>query len=113
MVEFHSCGYIRDIISDMIDLGVQIVHSQVSCMDIDELASMFRGHICLGADFDRQKMPVCSPEWVGSEVERLSEHLGGPDGGLFIVAEVSGPTPLANIEAYIESIHRLQSEGFR
>jgi hypothetical protein len=104
MIEFHSCGYIRDILDDLIDLHVEIVHSQVGCMDLAELASRFKGRICFEADFDSQRMPLESPQWVRDEVHRIVEHLGSPQGGLFIVAEVAGATPIENVEAYIETI---------
>ena len=107
MVEFHSCGFIRDIIDDLIELGVEVVHSQVGCMDLPELSRRFKGRICFEADFDRQQMPQQSPEWVRSEVFRIVEQLGSPAGGLFIVAEVAGATPLENVEAYIAAIREL------
>ena len=107
MVEFHSCGFIREIIEDLIELRVEIVHSQVGCMDLSELAARFKGRICFEADFDRQRMPVATPEWVRAEVLRIAEHLGAADGGLFIVAEVAGATPLENVEAYIEAIREI------
>lgn len=107
MVEFHSCGYIRDIIDDLIDLRVEVIHSQVCCMDLAELARRFKGRVCFEADFDRQRMPVESPGWIRDEVHRIADHLGSTKGGLFIVAEVAGATPLANVEAYIGAIREL------
>ncbi len=107
MVEFHSCGYIMNIIDDLIDLGVEIVNPQVGCMPLKELAARFKGRICFHADFDRQKMPLQTPEWVRNEVFRIVEHLGSPEGGLFISAEVPGVTSLENVEAYIAAIKEL------
>jgi len=111
MVEFHSCGFIRDILDDLIDLGVEIVHSQVGCMDLPELARRFGGRICFEADFDRQRLPRESPQWVRDEVFRIAECLGSPKGGLFIVAEVAGATPLANVEAYLAALAELSDRG--
>lgn len=111
MVEFHSCGFIRDILEDLIELGVEVVHSQVGCMNLIELANRFKGRICFEADFDRQRMPLESSAWVGNEVQRIASHLGSPQGGLFIVAEVAGATPLENVEAYITAIKELKTSS--
>ena len=107
LVEFHSCGCIIDIINELIDLGVEILNSQVSCMNLQELSGRFKGRICFEADFDRQQMSRQSPQWVRDEVFRLAEHFGSPNGGLFITAEVPGATSLANVEAFIEAITEL------
>ena len=107
MVEFHSCGFIRDIIDDLIEMEVEIVHSQVGCMNLTELAARFQGRICFEADFDRQRMPVETPQWIRAEVHRMADTLGAPAGGLFIVAEVAGATPLENVEAFIAAIQEL------
>ncbi|MBE0697151.1 MAG: hypothetical protein IH586_09525 [Anaerolineaceae bacterium] len=113
MIEFHSCGFIRDIIEDLIDMQVEVVHSQVGCMNLTELAARFKGRICFEADFNRQRMPVESPQWVYDEVFRIADSLGNANGGLFIVAEVAGATPLENVEAYISAIKNLNSTNVR
>ena len=88
-------------------MDVEIVHSQVGCMNLAELANRFKGRICFEADFDRQRMPVESPRWVREEVHRIAQMLGSPFGGVFIVAEVAGATPLENVEAYISAVREL------
>jgi uroporphyrinogen decarboxylase len=109
MVQFHSCGYIREIMEDLVELGVDMVHCMVGIMDMDELYESFHGRICFCADFNRQKMPVESADWVYNEVYRIYNSLGkNQDGGLYIVAELAGETPLENVRAYIKAIKEIQ-----
>lgn len=115
MVEFHSCGYIMEIIPDLVELGVEILHCQVSIMDMDELFDSFDRKICIKADFNRQKLPFESPKWVYDEVHRIYDALGrNQPGGLYLFAEVAGATPIANMQAFVDAVNdirREQTEG--
>jgi len=51
----HSDGYITDIIEDLIEVGVDCLNSQVSCMDINELSDKYAGRITFWGD---QAVPV-------------------------------------------------------
>ena len=50
----HSDGYIRSIIPDLIEIGINAINSQLFCMPIEELAAEFHHKICFWGEIDRQ-----------------------------------------------------------
>jgi hypothetical protein len=55
-VFMHSDGYITDIISDLIEVGVNALNSQIKCMGAIELGRRFRGRITFWGEMDRQEL---------------------------------------------------------
>jgi uroporphyrinogen decarboxylase len=55
-VFMHSDGYITDIISDLIEVGVQALNSQIRCMGARDLGDRFRGRITFWGEMDRQQL---------------------------------------------------------
>lgn len=53
-VLMHSDGYIRSIIPDLIEIGINAINSQLFCMPIEELAAEFHHKICFWGEIDRQ-----------------------------------------------------------
>jgi len=51
-VFFHSDGMIREIIPDLIDIGVEALNSQLFCMDIEEIGRTFRGQLTFWGEID-------------------------------------------------------------
>jgi len=104
---FHSCGHIRPIIPDLIEIGFDLLHPlQPSSMDLAEIAGTFRGQICFGGGIDVQALlPVAEPEEVENEIRRLIDLLDGPHGG-YVMAPTNSimpETPLENIEAMVRT----------
>ena len=102
---FHSCGHIRPIIPDLIEVGFDLLHPlQPSSMDLAEIAATFRGQICFGGGIDVQALlPVAEPGEVDREIRGLIDLLDGPDGG-YVMAPTNSimpETPLENIEAMV------------
>ncbi len=105
---FHSDGYIRDIIPDMIEVGWDELNPQVFLMDIEELGRRHGGKVCFRADIDRQwTLPHGAPEDVKALVERLFSSFGCFDGGYTGWGEVSSDVPLPNVEAMLETFYGL------
>lgn len=95
-IYFHSCGAIRYLIPDLIEIGVQILNPiQVSAagMDTRELKAEFGRDITFwGGGVDTQyTLPYGSPEEVRNEVRRRIADLA-PGGGFVF-------TPVHNIQA--------------
>jgi len=87
-VFFHSDGMICDIIPDLLDLGVDALNCQVSCMDIEELGRSFRGKVTFWGELCRQfALSSGNPEEVRREVRRMARALGGERGGF--IAQLS------------------------
>lgn len=101
---FHSDGNIMEIISDLIEIGVDVLNPQFSCMDLDELGRKCGGKICISSDIDRQYiLPRGSVEEVKRYVKRVIEILGSHNGGLIGRGEIGPDVPLANVEAMFEA----------
>jgi len=107
-VRFHSCGHILEIIPDLIEVGVDILNIQSSCMPLDELVHVARGKVCLEVDIDRQyEMPHGTPDDVRRRAKACFDALTLPEGGFVWLTEIGPDVPLANVEALYEVCREL------
>jgi hypothetical protein len=103
-VWYHSDGQIKDIIGDLIEIGVDVINSQVSVVGLDWIARNARGKIAFRTDIDRQKaMPFGSPAQVKEAVFEVFEACGTAAGGLIACGEIGPDVPLENIRAMYEA----------
>ena len=104
----HSCGGIRPLIGDLIDIGVDVldpIQVRAEGMEPAALKRDFGDRLCFSGGVDEQQiLPHGTPEEVKAETLRLCEVLGA-DGGYFL-----GPThnfqediPTENIVAVYEA----------
>lgn len=105
-VFLHSCGNVRAVVPDLIDLGLDILHPiQPEAMDVLELKSQFGDQLTFCGGLGTQDLLVNgSPDEVRDEVQRLKQELGHNGGyilesGITIQADV----PLENMVAMIEA----------
>lgn len=99
-VYVHSDGYIMDLIDEFIDCGVTIINPQDLCNGIDNLAQHVKGRMCISLDIDRQKIvPFGTRQEVHDLIEEEVRKLGGPQGGLEMIAGIYPPTPAENVDA--------------
>jgi len=99
-VFFHSDGMIRQIIPDLIDVGVDALNCQVFCMDIEELGRSFRGQVTFWGEIDRQSvLPFGTRGDVQAAVSRVCASLGSNAGGLIAQLHWGISDPLENILA--------------
>ncbi len=104
-VFMHSCGAIRQVIPDLIEVGVDIINPvQVSAagMDSAELKRQFGKDIVFwGGGVDTQRvLGTCTPDEVRAEVRRRFEDFK-PGGGFVFntVHNIQGNVPAANLMA--------------
>ena len=104
---FHSCGHIRPIIPDLIEVGFDLLHPlQPSSMDIEEIAASFGGQICFAGAIDVQAMlPIVEPAEVERQVKRVIDVLDGPHGGYLMAPtnSIMPDTPLENIRVMMRT----------
>jgi len=110
-IMFHSCGGIRPIIPDLIEIGLQIldpVQPRATGMDSSELKREFGDRLAFHGGVDEQQvLPLGSQEDVEEEVRRRLTAFG--TGGGYILAPshyVQADTPPANIVAMCRAAHR-------
>jgi len=108
-VRYHSCGGVRDILPDLIDIGLEIlnpVQPRAAGMDPVSLKREFGRHLTFHGGIDEQQLlPYSSPEHVREEVKRLVDVLN-EDGGWIACASHSlqPDTPPENVVAMYETL---------
>ena len=104
-VYFHSDGYIIPIIHDLADIGVDVLNPQFSCHNLEELADVVRGKLCVSSDIDRQYvLPRGTVSEVKDYVKRVIELFGYEnDGGLICRGEINYDVPLKNVKAMYDA----------
>ncbi|MFQ5854152.1 MAG: uroporphyrinogen decarboxylase family protein [Anaerolineae bacterium] len=107
-VMYHTCGAVRDLVPDFIEMGVDILNPiQVSAkgMEPPGLKRDFGGDLCFHGALDIQTvLSQGTPDQVRAEVERLCDVLG-PGGGYILAPtnNVMPETPVENIVALYET----------
>ncbi len=101
---YHSCGAIRPLIGELIDMGLDVlnpIQPQAEGMDFAQLKAEFGDSLCFHGGIDiQQLLPRGRPEDVVREAARAQATLGA--GGGYILApahHVQPDTPVANILA--------------
>ena len=103
----HSCGDIRSILPDFVDMGLNVLHPlQPKAMPHRDVVEACGGRICFFGGIDTQELlPFGTPQDVRESVRRCVENLG--ESGGYIVApsqEVMSDVPTANVRALIAAI---------
>ncbi|HUT34928.1 MAG TPA: uroporphyrinogen decarboxylase family protein [Planctomycetota bacterium] len=101
----HSCGNIRPLVPELVDLGLGILHPiQPEAMDILELKREFGRHLSFCGGLGTQELMVrAAPDAVRAEVRRLQRTMGA--GGGYILESgitLQDDVPLVNMAAMVE-----------
>lgn len=106
----HSCGNVRPMISDLIEIGVDIlnpVHVTATDMEPTSLKKDFGKDIVFwGGGVDSQKiLPTGTPQEVADDVKRNIEALA-PGGGFVFAAvhNIQAEVPAANLDAMVKAL---------
>jgi uroporphyrinogen decarboxylase len=107
-VTIHSCGDIREVLPDLIDLGLDCFNPfQPEVMDVEKVKREFGKHLAFFGGISTQKtLPYGKPADVRREVRRRIEVIG-KDGGYICAPAHSIPkdVPVENMVALIEELH--------
>jgi len=89
----HSCGYIVDILDDLIEIGLNVIHmDQQENMGLELLGSRFGGRLAFYSPVDiQQTMCHGSLDDIRAYARRMVTTLGSPAGG-FIARWYEDPT---------------------
>ena len=101
----HSCGKISSIVSDFIEIGIDILHPiQPEANNIFMLKKEYGKHITLNGGLSTQKLlKVGTPKMIKEEIKKLKDIMG--NGGGYILEPgitIQGDVPLENLIAMIE-----------
>ena len=108
-VIMHSCGFIWDIIPDLIDCGLDVLHFQPSVLDSKKLVKEFGKDLTFFGGIDIQKFLINSSAIevdIGiKEIYSILDH----DGGGYIAGpsnSIMPDTPFENIEAMLSAMKK-------
>lgn len=114
VVQYHSCGFVRPLIPDLIEAGVSVLNPvQPECMDFAELHREFGERLSFNGTIGTQTtMPFGSPADVRRAVLR-NLGIAGPRGGLLCCPThmLEPEVPWANIEAYVGACREFTRAG--
>jgi len=101
---FFLCrGNISEIFGDLVEIGIDAVHSQLFLMDIERLAERFRGRITFWGEIDtRRVLPFGTPDDVRAAVRRVRRALDCGRGGVIAQCEWGHEMAFENIAAVFE-----------
>lgn len=108
VARYHSCGGIRPIIGDLIEIGVDIlnpIQTAAAGMVPEEIKREFGDRITLNGGIDTQELlPTASPEVVHAETQRLIDELGSDGGFILAPSHVFQPdVPIDNVLAVYQA----------
>jgi len=113
-VMLHSCGNITDILPDLIEIGLDVVHPlQPEAMDVKHCQREFGRDITFWGGLGSQStIPFGSPAEIRREVLRLAEEMARGGGYILGPAKALQPgTPVDNAAAVLEAF--LAVDGVR
>lgn len=82
-VYMHSCGWIFEIIEDLIEIGLDIIQlDQPELFSIEKLSESYGGRICFCCTVDIQKIiPTKDPFLIEKSIKKMIDMLGRFNGG--------------------------------
>jgi len=102
----HSCGDVRSIIPDMIEMGLDILNPiQPEAMPLEELSQYSKDIVFYGGLSSQKTLPYGTEEDIKQEIKKNIKLLGKNNG--YIVSPSNGITsdvPIKNIKALLEGI---------
>lgn len=106
VITYHSCGYVRPLIPDLIDAGIDVLNPvQPECMDFADIHAEFGQQLSFWGTIGTQTtMPFGTPKEVRDMVHR-NLKIAGEKGGLFCTPThlLEPEVPWENIEAYMQA----------
>jgi uroporphyrinogen decarboxylase len=114
-VYFHSCGYIYDIIPDLIEIGVDILNlNQPDIFGVERLGKEFGGKVCFCCPVDHQTVAITGTrDEIFDYVRRLHRNLGFFNGGFIGYIEEYHSIGMSdeNYKSIVDAFESLNREG--
>lgn len=103
-IHFHTDGFTWEIMPDLIEIGVDVLNAQHTCMGLEKVGKEFGGKVAFRSDLDRQHiLPHGTRQQIRDHVKEVVECLGSYGGGLIGHGEIAPDVPLENIRAMLEA----------
>lgn len=106
----HSDGNILDIYPDLIEIGIDVLNSQLFCMGLENVEP-YAGKICFWGEVDRQNLlPYGTTDEVEQAVQSVCNHLWR-DGGCIAELEFGIGAKPENVEATFAAWNKIFKKG--
>jgi uroporphyrinogen-III decarboxylase len=108
-VFFHCCGWMRGILNELIDLGIEGLWPQIGLFEADpqNLALCREHRVTIYIHPDRQRLiPLGTPAEIDAAVQRYAERYHAQGGGGIFYVEIENDAPFANVEALVLSVDK-------
>ena len=107
VVHMHSDGDVRDLLDDLLEVGVEVINLQDLVNGIDWIADRVAGRVCIDLDVDRQKITrFGGPVQIDALIREAVEKLGSRAGGLMLRHGCLPGLPLENIAALMDGMEK-------
>ncbi|HUV38318.1 MAG TPA: uroporphyrinogen decarboxylase family protein [Planctomycetota bacterium] len=106
-VSIHSCGDIREVLGDLVDIGLDMFNPfQPEVMDVEAVKREFGKHLTFHGGISTQRtLPYGTPGDVRAEVRRRIETIGADGGYVCAPAHaIPGDVPVENMVALVEEL---------
>jgi len=110
----HSCGDIRPVISDLVDLGLDVLNPvQPEAMNITEIAEQYGQDLSFYGGISVQNiLPYGSPEDIRREVQHCVEILGKYGGYIIAPSQaITSDVPPENVHALLDAMQTYRASG--
>lgn len=107
IIFYHSDGDIKEIIPDLIEIGVEILNPiQPECMDPEEIARLYGNRVCFWGTLGTQTtFPLGTPEEVRCVCQARMDSVGKQGGLILAPTHLLEPdVPFENVEAFYEFV---------
>lgn len=107
VIYMHSDGDIRELVPDLLDVGVEAINLQDLVNGLDWIEANLKGRVSVTLDIDRQSVTrYGTPRQIDEHVRRCVETLGSPEGGLQLMYGLYPGVPLENVRAVMDAMER-------
>lgn len=107
VIHMHSDGDIRELVDDLIELGMDVLNLQDLVNGIDWMADNLKGRVCIDLDIDRQNITrFGNPEKIEEHIRDAVNKLGSKQGGLMLKYGLYPEVPLENIKALMDALEK-------
>ena len=111
-VIFHSCGDVRSLIPDLIEIGVDVLNplQRTGEMDIEEIKATFGSRLSFHGAIDVQRLLPFAPEATLREEVRKTIATLGRGGGYILCSShnIQSDTPIRNVLALYDEARRFR-----
>ena len=109
---FITGGNVADIMSDLVKIEVDAVHSRWAAMNLDRMAKRFRGQITFWGGLDRpETLAAGKPDEVRQSVQRVRQALDYGAGGMIAQCRWEPETPLCRARGLLRAMARARADA--